>query len=642
MNTRIGSICAILSLVLATASSLHANTVTVANHQSQLILSNGTLTAAIDKNAGTFTLDYRGTRVVEHGYWSLTSTAFTGESGFGSAKSTTIKANGGDRGEVVCSFPYEGKGLPCDVVAHYAVLDREDALFAWTTWTHKPSYPAVSIGLARAACKLPGSVFDYLAIDDRRHGLMPSGQDWDNGEQLNMKEVRRIVTGPFAGKVEHKYDYSACFADTPAYGWISTRRNIGLFLINPSIEYISGGPTKSELTAHLDVNRGGAPTLLNVFIGPHYGGSSLSIAAGETWSKTFGPFILYCNDGASSDAIFKQAVEQGNAERRKWPYDWAAGEDYPASSERAMVKGYITVTDPMAPKLNVQNMQVGLASAPYTAGDEDVTWQRDAKHYQFWTHAGSTGAFEIRNVRPGSYVLYAFADGVLGEFSKANVSIMAGKPIDLGKLTWTPQRFGRQLWDIGIPNRSAGEFRHGDDYWHWGLYNLYPQEFPNDVNFVIGKSDFRSDWNYCQPPRVVDGQAKSTTWSIRFDLPAAVHGAATLRLAICGYRGRSGISIDVNDHDIGGTGPIPEDGVMHRDGIRGVLYERDIPFDAALLRAGTNVIKLTPRAKAWPDGVLYDYLRLELNENAAPPPPQQAAKTRQERATESEHPSADE
>jgi rhamnogalacturonan endolyase len=81
---------------------------------------------------------------------------------------------------------------------------------------------------------------------------------------------------------------------------------------------------------------------------------------------------------------------------------------------------------------------------------------------------------------------------------------------------------------------------------------------------------------------------------------------------------------------------------MHRDGIRGVLHERDIPFDAALLKAGTNVIKLTPRAKAWPDGVLYDYVRLEINENAAPPSPQQAAKTRQERATESEHPSADE
>ena len=81
---------------------------------------------------------------------------------------------------------------------------------------------------------------------------MPTGYDWDHGSPLNMKEVRRLTTGRYSGEVEHKYDYSACFADTPAYGWISTRRRIGLFLINPSIEYISGGPMKTELTAHLD------------------------------------------------------------------------------------------------------------------------------------------------------------------------------------------------------------------------------------------------------------------------------------------------------------------------------------------------------------------------------------------------------
>ncbi len=80
-------------------------------------------------------------------------------------------------------------------------------------------------------------------------------------------------------------------------------------------------------------------------------------------------------------------------------------------------------------------------------------------------------------------------------------------------------RYGRQLWEIGIPNRSAEEFRHGDHYWQWGLPQLYPAEFPNDVNFVIGKSDFQQDWNYAQPPRP-DGKGgwKATTWRIQFDM----------------------------------------------------------------------------------------------------------------------------
>ena len=55
---------------------------------------------------------------------------------------------------------------------------------------------------------------------------------------------------------------------------------------------------------------------------------------------------------------------------------------------------------------------------------------------------------------------------------------------------------------------------------------------------------------------------------------------------------------------------------MHRDGIRGYWFERDVPFDAALLKPGANALQLTVPARSWVDGVLYDYLRLELDEQA--------------------------
>ena len=65
---------------------------------------------------------------------------------------------------------------------------------------------------------------------------------------------------------------------------------------------------------------------------------------------------------------------------------------------------------------------------------------------------------------------------------------------------------------------------------------------------------------------------------------------------------------------IGSTGELPESGVMHRDGIRATaLTERNLKFDAALLKPGTNVIALTKHVRTWTDGVLYDYLRLELD-----------------------------
>jgi rhamnogalacturonan endolyase len=74
------------------------------------------------------------------------------------------------------------------------------------------------------------------------------------------------------------------------------------------------------------------------------------------------------------------------------------------------------------------------------------------------------------------------------------------------------------------------------------------------------------------------------------------------------------VDVVVNGRAIGSTGELPESGVMHRDGIRGVEIIRDLKFDADNLTSGTNVIELTKHARTWTDGVLYDYLRLELEE----------------------------
>ena len=92
--------------------------------------------------------------------------------------------------------------------------------------------------------------------------------------------------------------------------------------------------------------------------------------------------------------------------------------------------------------------------------------------------------------------------------------------------------------------RNGSEFLDGDDYFHWGMYLKYANFFPNDVNYTIGKSDFRKDWYFEQVPHAVQdnaagtGMGRATTWTIHFNLPAAPHGKATLRLAICGVGAR--------------------------------------------------------------------------------------------------------
>jgi rhamnogalacturonan endolyase len=56
---------------------------------------------------------------------------------------------------------------------------------------------------------------------------------------------------------------------------------------------------------------------------------------------------------------------------------------------------------------------------------------------------------------------------------------------------------------------------------------------------------------------------------------------------------------------------------IDRDGIGGSWCERDLVFDGTMMKAGENSLKLTVPSGGLTSGIMYDYLRLELNEGAA-------------------------
>ncbi len=605
--------------------------VTVTDAGGVYTLANGIITAQVDKASGRLrSLVYRGIETVGTGYWSHTP------SGPDVTDAVTIspQANGGERAEVSVKEVSEGRPMGAgpggstvaDIEVRYALGRGSSGLYTYSILDHKPSYPTTSIGEARYAVKLNDDVFDWMTVDADRNLKMITAYDWDHGIQLNMKEARRMTTGIMKGQVEHKYDYSAVQFDTPAYGWSSTSRHVGFWIVNPSEEYLSGGATKLELSAHRDatftssLTAPAAPTLLNYWRGSHYGGSSCVMAQGEEWTKVIGPFLLYCNSGPNPDAVWKDALAQAGREAKAWPYAWVSGVDYPHKEGRGTATGQVVLSDPQAPREKMTDLLVGLAAPDYTPAEGGpVDWQTDAKHYEFWVRGDAQGRFTIPNVRPGAYTLHAIADGVLGEYMKADVTVAAGQTLDLGRLTWTPVRHGRQLWDIGVPDRTAREYLHGDKGRQWGLYLQYPKDFPSDVHYVIGKSDYHKDWNYAQVPRAQDatgsGNGPATTWSVSFDLPAAPHGRATLCLALAGSSARH-IAVAVNDRPAGDTGPIPDTATIRRDALRGYWRERDITFDAGLMKAGPNVLTLTIPAGGVMSGVEYDYLRLELDDTA--------------------------
>ncbi|MEI7728497.1 MAG: polysaccharide lyase family protein [Verrucomicrobiota bacterium] len=629
----VGGFLCWLCLVAGVQAADQNSPVVLSEDADTATLANGVVSATVKKeNGNLLSLRYRDVEFLSHGggYWNIYGNTL-GQANTEKKSTPSVfrisqnpTQNGGALGEITLRFPYLGQtnAVPLDIEIRYTLHRGDSGLYGWTVADHAPQYPAFNIGVSTVCLKLNPEVFDFLSIDSRRQRPMASAEDWVKGTQLNLWEARRLNTGIRKGEVEHKYDYTMLFSQTPAWGWSSTKRNVGLFIVNPSLEYLNGGPVGLDYGGHIDVKASlpADPTLLFIWHSPHYGARGIQIKTNESWRKIVGPFLIYCNGGENPQAIWQDSLARAAQEQKAWPYAWATASGYEHAEQRGSASGRLSIRDPQAPNASAAGAWVGLAAPPYSAevrkGEQTtINWQTDGKHYQYWTRADATGQFTIANARPGAYTLYAFTDGVLGDFSRAEVNVEPGKTTHLGELTWTPVRYGRQLWEIGIPNRSAEEFRHGDHYWQWGLYNLYPDEFPNDVDFVIGKSDYRRDWNYVQPPRP-DGKNrwKNTTWRIRFNLGQVPKGTATLRLAICGTRGGP-VDATVNGQAIGSTGELPESGVMHRDGIRSApLTERHLKFDASLLKPGENVIALTKHVRTWTDGVLYDYLRLELEE----------------------------
>jgi len=619
--------------VLTLGAKAQNQPVTLTQDAESATLENGIVIAKIKKSNGNLiSLRYNGIDMLSKGggYWNIYGYSKIKENTQekGTSPVVTIThdpaANGGDIGEVALRFPYTGqeKTVPFDIEIRYTLHRGDSGIYGWTIADHDPKYPPFNVEVSTVCFKLNPDVFDFLSIDKDRQKHMSSAEDWVKGTQLNLWEARRINTGIHAGETEHKYDYTALFSQMQAYGWSSTKRNVGLYIVNPSFEYMNGGPVGLDYGGHIDVKAAlpADPTLLFIWHSPHYGGRAIQVNANERWQKIVGPFLIYCDKGANPQAMWQNALTRLDKEKKSWPYNWAIAPGYEHANERGSASGSLVVRDPQNVKATAAGAWVGLAAAPYETGASKygpvvVDWQTDGKHYEYWVHADQSGKFTIPNARPGKYVLYAFNDGIFGEYSRADVTIEAGKTTNLGMMTWVPFRNGKQLWDIGIPNRSAAEFRHGDHYWQWGLYNLYPQEFPNDVDYIIGKSNYKTDWNYAEPPRP-DGKGgyTNTTWKIEFNSQEPSKGTAVLRLAVCGARGGP-VDVKLNGNSIGTTGPLPESGVMHRDGIRSAaLNVYDFSFDAAALKPGNNIIELTKEARAWTDGVLYDYVRLELND----------------------------
>lgn len=558
----------------------------------------------------------------QYGFWSHDAMGPKGTTPAVATISIDPKKNKGRRAEVSIKGISGGRKMGtgpgarqdgqfvADIDIRYSLGRGESGVYTYCIFEHKPDYPFTMLGEARFCAKL-ADIFDWMSVD----------------EKCNFHYPKDLKTGD-------KYIYTRVQSENPAFGWSSTTRNVGFYIINPSMEYMSGGPTKVEFMGHRDTNPVAAPCVLNYWRSSHYGGAEVNVAAGEHWTKIIGPFLIYVNTGSSPDAMYADAKVQAADEAAKWPYSWVSGVDYPAASARSTVKGRLVLNDP-GKASSLPNLNVGLTAPAYVSPRPDGTraesitdWQRDAKYYQFWTAGEVSGSFEIKNVRPGKYTMHAFSDGILGEYIKADITIKPGESLDMGELEWKPVRKGRQLWEIGIPNRNASEFFMAESFSDPEIPLKYAGLFPNDIEYRIGASDFRKDWFFQHVPHNEDPEAKpspffgirsagrSTPYTVEFNLPETPQGKAVLRFAICGNAAPY-IEITVNGVTAGKLENLFNDGIIARHGSHGIWNERELTFDAGLMHSGTNKLVIIVPAGPVNNGIMYDYLRLELDESGS-------------------------
>ncbi|KAI8548474.1 hypothetical protein RHMOL_Rhmol07G0276400 [Rhododendron molle] len=524
---------------------------------------------------------------------------------------------------------------PLNIDKRFIMLRGSSGFYSYAIYEHSKEMPAFNLYETRIAFMLKIDKFHYMALADNRQRFMPLPDDRlpGRGEQLAYKEAVLLVDPiepEFKGEVDDKYQYSCENKDNRVHGWICFDPPVGFWQISPSNEFRTGGPTKQDLTSHVN------PTTLAMFVSAHYGGEDLSLQfeSGEPWKKVFGPVFIYVNsvsDGNKALSLWDNAKEQMEVEAQSWPYEFPNSEDFPGSDERGTLSGRLLVYDRYISEqpLPAIGAYVGLALPGETG-----SWQRESKGYQFWTMVDQEGYFGIKNIRTGDYNLYAWVPGFIGDYHcDVSITITSGCEVDLGNLVYEPPRDGPTLWEIGIPDRSAAEFyipdpnpkyvnrlylNHPDRFRQYGLWERYADLYPDgDLVYTVGESDFRKDWFFAHVNRKTgDGAYEGTTWQIKFRLKNLYEGGTyNLRLALASAN-QSVLEVRVNDPQANpphfSSGLVGKDNAIARHGIHGLYYLFNVDIPSAQLTQGDNTIFLTQTSNTSPfQGIMYDYIRLE-------------------------------
>ncbi|GER34853.1 rhamnogalacturonate lyase family protein [Striga asiatica] len=523
---------------------------------------------------------------------------------------------------------------PLNIDKRFVMLRDSPGFYTYAVVERLKEWPAFDIQEGRFVLKLKDNKFHYMAMSDERQRIMPTLKDRETGQELDYKEAV-LLTNPsnveLKGEVDDKYLYSCDNKDNRVHGWVSNDYEpVGLWMITPSNEFKTGGPFKQDLTSHV------GPVVLSMFISTHYAGEDIALKfeTGEYWKKVLGPVYVYLNSDflarTNPSVLWNDAKQRMLKEKESWPYNFPGSGDFIKADQRGAVTGQLLVRDWYKNKKAVPAVSayVGLAP-PGPAG----SWQLENKGYQFWTQTDNSGNFLIKNVIPGTYSLFAYVPGYIGDYKhSSDILVSSGSNVIATSVVFEAPRKGPTLWEMGIPDRTAAEFfipnpssrifahhysRPVAKFRQYGLWARYNDLYPvGDLVYTVGKSDYRKEWFFEHVNRKLrDEQFAATTWQIEFDLKSVISaGIYTVQLALASAN-EAELQVLVNDPNAAPqftTGLIGRDNAIARHGIHGLYHLYSIDISGYRLVVGKNTIFLKQARSQGPfRGVMYDYIRFE-------------------------------
>lgn len=449
---------------------------------------------------------------------------------------------------------------PLDVTWHWILKDGEAGYHTYLTYHHTTAMADWNSSENRLVSYWNSSLFTSDSITSKFWQYQPNSVDegrFITGETSDMRGIPSEYTKNYQTKYDTRDTYQNADGDiTGRFTAANTSTATGPLVANDyGVWNINNYRTNESQNAGPTHPQTGVGTFVLEPSGAHFGGPGLLYTG--NMDKAFGPFFTYFNKGANINTMCADAVAIGkgtNAEGAQLTsfYDSLNLPYYATTAQRGIVNGKARTTD----GTNMDGATIVLSTfdpTGYASSPLSQEYQRRAAGYNYWVNPAKDGTFSLPDVRPGTYRVTIIKPGNYREATFDNITVSAGGVTNVGNLTFNQDVGGKGVFGVGTFDRTAAEFRDGNNYNNWIDTFNYAKEFPNGVNYTVDNSNpFNDTQNWRQNWGLDQQNGNADFWKVNFKLaqvPAA-NSTFTLTVAIAAQEFINDLGVLIGSHRV--------------------------------------------------------------------------------------------